>query len=136
MRELDAQKRRRIRRHSPRHRGRKPGEKRLQPAVPIQPLDRAADGRFPLRALQPALDRVDGEHGDPHGHAGAGARDRDGPETEFRGSSVWVRAVVFWRGHFALHVLVGGEIGGAAGPVASERHGRAAEDAADSALPV
>ena len=37
-------------------------------------------------------------------------------------------------GQSPLHILVCGEIGGGAGPVAGERHGRAAEDAFDAAF--
>ena len=133
MRQLDPQESRRIRRHRPRHRRREPRKKSPEPPIRVQAPNRATDRRPTFRALQPALDGIDGEDGDPHGDAGARPRDRHGRETELAlrlaGDGVFGRQP-------ALHVLVGGEISGGAGPVAGEGHGGAAEDAFDAAFGV
>lgn len=132
MRQLDPQKSRRIRRHRPRHRRPHPREKRPQPPTPIQPPHRPPNRRPPLRTLQPALNRIDRKHRDPHGHAGGP------PGRHHRRQTQRARRLpvgILGR-HHALDILVGGEVRGAARPVAGERHQRAAEDGADAAFGV
>lgn len=130
MRQLDPQKSRRIRWHRPRHRGPHPRKKSPQTPTRIQPPDRPANRRSPLRALQAALDGIDGEDGDPHGHARGAARRHHGRQTQLPAP---VAVGVDGR-HRALDVFVRREVRGRAGPVARERHGRAAEHAADAAF--
>jgi hypothetical protein len=130
MRQFDPQKRRRIRRHRPRHRRRKPWEKRPQPPISIQAPHRPPDRRPPLRALQPALDRIHRKHRDPHRHARARPRHRNRTQTQLP-LRLPLRVL---RRHPPLRVFISREIRRGAGPVARERHGRAAENAADAAV--
>lgn len=130
MRQLHTQERRRVRRNSPRQRRAHAREKRPQTAPGIQAADGPADRGPPLGALKPALHRVDGEDGNPHGHASGAARDDDGFQAELPAR----HAVVVQGGEFPLDILVGGEVGGGAGPVSSEGHGGTAEDGADAAF--
>ena len=130
MRQLDSQKRRRIRRHRPRHGRAHAWKKSSQPPTPIEAGNRAADRRPPLRALQATLHGIDGEHRDPHRHAGCPSRRHHSREAEIAGR---VPVSVFGC-HFPLDVLVRREIRCAAGAVAREGHGAAAEDGFDAAF--
>lgn len=131
VRQLDAQKRRRVRRHRSRQRGPEAREEGLDAALAVELPDDAADAHVALGGLQPALHRVDGEHGDPHGDTGGAARDRDRGQAQVALGQT--RDGVLG-GESALDVLVGGEVGGAAGHVAGEGGGAAAEDGAHAAF--
>ncbi|ROW04447.1 hypothetical protein VMCG_05012 [Cytospora schulzeri] len=115
-------------------RGPESREEGPDPTPPVHLPDDAPDGDVPaLGRLQPRLDRVDGEHGDPHGDARGGAGTRHGREAELAAGPARVRV----QGRQPpLDVLVGGEVGGAAGAVPGEGGGRAAEDGAGAALGV
>lgn len=133
MRKLDAEERRRIRRHGPSKRGPKAGEERLDAPARVQFPHDAADADVALGGLQAALDGVDGEDGDPHGDAGGAAGARDGREGQV---ALRLAGDGVPRRQPALDVLVGGEVGGAAGAVARERGGGAAEHGPQAALGV
>lgn len=133
MRQLDAQERRRIRRHRPRQRRPKAREEGLEATTPIHLPHHAPNADVPLGRLQPTLDRVHREHGDPHGHARRRARRRDRQQAQLPAGLP--RRGVYGR-QPPLHVLVRGKVGRAAGPVARERGGRPAEDGPHAALAV
>ena len=131
VRQLHPQKRRRVRRHRPRHRRPHARKEGLEPPSPIHLAHHLAHPiRLPLLGpLNPTLDGVDGKDGNPHGHARGPARRHDGRQAQL---AAHVPLRVPGR-HGALDVLVRGEIGGRAGPIAREGHARAAEDAAQAA---
>lgn len=132
MRELHAEEGRGVGGHRPRQRGTETREEGLEAALAVELPDDAAQGDVALRGLQTGLDSVDGEDGDPHGDAGGGTGARHGGQAELAGGL----ALGVLGAHLALDVLVGGEVGGAAGTVPGEGGDAAAEDAADAALAV
>lgn len=134
MRQLDAQKGRRIRRHGSGQRRAKAREKRAQPSLAVHLTNNTANSNIAtLSRLQPRLDRIDGEDRDPHGHTSrrTGARNRRQAKLA-RGFS---RSRVHG-GEFPLDVLVRGEIGGRAGPVAGQGSSGAAENGANAPFAV
>lgn len=130
LRQLDAQERSRVRGHSSGQRRAQAGEEGPEAAAAdVNLLDGAADSGVALSRLQPALDGVDREDRDPHGHASRTTGRHDGSEAQLAGLAVGRLGR-----EAALDDLVGGEVGGGAGPVAGEGHGGAAEDGAHAAL--
>lgn len=123
MRQLYAQERERIRRHAPRQRRPQSREKRLVPSPGIDLPHDAPDRRPALRALQPALHRVDREDQQPHGHASRASRYHHSAQTQL---------VAF--AQLPLHDLVRGKIRRAAWAIAGQRGHRAAKDAAEPAF--
>lgn len=132
---LDPQKRRRIRGDRPRERGPETGKESPIPAFGPELPHHTTNTRVGALGggLQPALDGIDGEDGDPHGDAGGASRDGDGAEAQL--ALRLPRRGVDGR-QAALHVLVGGEVGGGAGGVAGEGGGGPAEHGRDAALAV
>lgn len=133
MRQLHAQERSGIRGHGSRKRGSEPGEEGLHTAATIQLTHDGPDTHVPLGRLQPTLDRVDGEDGDPHGHARGATCTRNSEQTQvalgFSGGRVAGRQA-------PLDILVGREVRRAAGSVSREGGHAPAEDGADPALGV
>lgn len=129
LRQFDAQESRRIRWHGSGQRWAQTREERLEPATRMDLPDGARNRRIALRALQPALDRINWEDGDPHSHTSRTTGGHDGRQTQLAGCAIRVLG-----GQAALDDLVGGEVGGAARSVAGKGHGGAAEDGADAAL--
>lgn len=133
MRKLNAQKRSSIRRHRTSERRSKAREESLVAALAVQLADDASDGDVALGSLQTRLDGIDGEDGNPHGHAGTGSGAGNGRQAQLAGG---LAGLGIGRAQLLLDDLVGGEVGGAAGPVAGEGGGAATEDGAQAALAV
>lgn len=129
--QLDTQESRRVGGHGTGEGGTEAGEEGSVTALAVEATDDAADGDVALGGLEAGLDGVDGEDGDPHGDTGGGAGAGDGHEAEL---AAGLAGLGVDGGHAALDVLVGGEVGGGAGPVAGEGGDAAAEDAAHAAL--
>lgn len=128
--QLYAKKSRRVRWDRPCQRRPYPREKCPEPSSSVQATHRASDGRFPFGALQSALDRINWEHGDPHGHPGRPSSHHHGRQAQIS-TGLPVRVE---RSQSSLDILVRGEVDGTSGPVSGERHGRPAEHAADPAF--
>jgi hypothetical protein len=124
MGQLDAQESRSVGRHSSSQGRAKARKESLDTSSPIDFSNDTSYGGFPLCALQPRLDSVDGEDGDPHGHSSGSTSTRHSAETE----------LTAFRSHLPLDILVGGKVGGAAGAVSRQSGHRAPKDAADSAF--
>lgn len=133
MRQLNAQECSSVRRHRASERRSKAREEGLVAALAVQLADDASNGDVALGSLQTRLDGINREDWNPHGHAGTGSRAGNGRQAQLAGglAGLGVR-----RAQLALDDLVGGEVGGAAGPVAGEGGGAAAEDGAYAALAV
>lgn len=134
MRQLHSQKGCRVGRHGSGQRRAKAREERAEPALAVHLANDTAHSHIAaLGRLQPRLDRVDGKHGDPHGHASRRPGARHCRQAKlargFSGGRVH-------GGEFPLDVLVRGEVGGRAGPVAGQGGSGAAEDGANAAFAV
>lgn len=134
MRQLHAQKGRRVRRHRSRQRRAETREKRAQPALAVDLTDDPANRHIAaLGRLQPRFDRVDREHGDPHGHAGSSTSTRNGRQAELARGLACNRV---HRREAALDILVGGKVRGGARAIAGQGGGGPAEDGAHATLAV
>ena len=130
VRQLHAQEGCRVRRHGTRQGRANTGEEGLEAAGGMDALDRAADRGAALGRLQTRLDGVDRENGDPHSNTGGTTSSHNSRQRK-RARETGLR--VLGR-QFPLHNLVCSEVGGGAGAVAGEGHGRATEDGANAAL--
>ena len=83
--QLDTEEGSRVGRHGSGEGRPEAGEEGLVAALGVQALDDAANRDVALGRLQPALDGVDGEDGDPHGDTGTGAGAGDGRQAELAG---------------------------------------------------
>ena len=133
MRQLDTQESSSISRHRSRQRGRKAREEGLVTARPVKLLHHTTNRDVALRSLQPALDGIDREHGDPHSHTGTGTRNGNRAQAKLAASLAGNGILGRQR---LLDVLVRGEVGGGTGTVARERGDGATEDGTDTALAV
>jgi len=131
--QLHPQESRRIGRHRPRHCGREPRKERLDPPPRPQLPARPRYRRIPRRTLQPALNRIHRKHGNPHGHPRRRPRRHDGRKAQLPRR---LPRDTIHRRHPPLYRLVRREIRRRPGPVARQRHGATAKDAAHAALPV
>lgn len=132
MSQLDTQEGGGVGRHGTRQRRADTGEEGLETTLAVQLLDDSANGHARLRArLQTALDGVDGEDGDPHGHTSTSTGNGNGRQTQL---AVGLAGDGVLGGKLLLDVLVGGKVGGGTGAVASEGGNAATEDGADAAL--
>lgn len=92
--------------------------------------DGPPDGRAALCALQPALNGIDRENGDPHGNTRGTARHHDGRQRELPG---FTRHGILWC-ELPLHDFVRSEVTRGAWPVTGKRHGRPTEHGAHAAF--
>lgn len=133
MSEFDAQEGRSIGGHGSRQGRAEAREEGLETSLAVELTNDAANRDVALGGLQARLDRVHGEDGDPHGDTSSGAGGSHGGQTQL---ARWLPRDGILGAELALDVLVGGKVGGGAGPVAGEGGGAAAEDAADAAFAV
>lgn len=133
MRQLNAQERSSVRRNGTSERRSKAREESLVAALAVQLADDASDGDVALGGLQAGLYGIDGEDGNPHGHAGTGTSACNGRQAQLAGG---LAGLGIGRAQLALDDLVGGEVGGASGTVAGEGGCAATEDGAQAALAV
>lgn len=131
MSQLDAQEGSSVSRHRPSQRRRKPREESLVTTRPVQLLNDTANRHVALGGLQPALDGIDREDGDPHGDTGARASNSNRAQAEL--AAGLARDGVLGRQRL-LDVLVGGKVSGRTGAVAGQSGDGAAEDGAHTAL--
>lgn len=131
MRQLDTEEGGGVGGHGSRERGAESGEEGLEAAVRVDAAHDAANGDVALGGLQPALDCVDGEDGNPHGDTGGGTGGGDGGQGDLSRALAGDGVL---GGETALDVLVGGEVGGGARAVTGEGSGGAAEDGAQATL--
>ena len=131
--QLDTQKGSGIRRHCSCQSGSESWEEGSETTLAVQLADDSADADVALGRLQPRLDGIDGEDGNPHGHTSGGAGTGDGREAEVSGGLAGDGVL---GAQLPLDVLVGGKVGSRAGSVAGQSGHAAPEDAAHAALAV
>ena len=129
--QLDAQESSSVSRHSSSQRRRKAREESLVTASPIKLLNDATNRHVAFGSLQPALDGIDGEHRDPHGHTSARTSNRDGAQAKLAAGLAGYGVLGRQR---LLDVLVRGEVGGGTWAVARQCGDGAAEDGAHAAF--
>lgn len=133
VRQLYSQKGCRVGRDSTSQRGTETREEGLVAALAVELANDASDGDVALGGLKAGFHGVDREDGNPHGDTGTGTGARHGRQAQLAGG---LSGDGVLGAEVLLDDLVGGEVGGASGPVAGEGGDAAAEDGAQAALAV